>query len=495
MNSSRLFGVLAAGLFSASTWAIDPAHQAAGEQIAQRAIEFLRAKQDERGGWSVPKAGTPQPHLPAITALALNAVLMQPGVKADDPLVTKAAAYILSFQKPDGGIYDTILPSYNTAISVSALARIDTPEARQAVAKAVQFLKQSQWGAESPVGVGGVRGKEAPRPTEPGHPNFGGLGYGNRGRPDLSNLAFALQAWHDAGLPKDDPAFQRSLAFLQRVQMLEKTASGKPVNDMPYARKSNQGGFIYATAENEQTTGQGQSFAGNIEETLDDGTKVSMLRAYGSVTYAGFKSYLFAGLAKNDERVTAAVDWARRNYTLTENPGIGTDGYYYYLVMFARAMHARGESTIETLGPSPLRTSVVLQGVPATVSDADLAAFLAPAGPNSGVVRVLDASTGKAAPAKPTDRVVVYFAKDEQAREAPAKLAGRALAGATPRISDQTPEGAERTARDWQNDLVDALARLQEPAGSFRTLDDRWMENNPELTTAYALLALQHALR
>ena len=44
-------------------------------------------------------------------------------------------------------------------------------------------------------------------------------------------------------------------------------------------------------------------------------------------------------------------------------------------------------------------------------------------------------------------------------------------------------------------DLVDALAKLQNDDGSFKTTKDRWMENNPVLITAYSLLALQHAAR
>ena len=37
------------------------------------------------------------------------------------------------------------------------------------------------------------------------------------------------------------------------------------------------------------------------------------------------------------------------------------------------------------------------------------------------------------------------------------------------------------------------LAKLQRDDGSFATVDDRWMENNPVLTTAYVLIALQEA--
>ncbi|QYU70339.1 hypothetical protein J4558_09570 [Leptolyngbya sp. 15MV] len=53
--------------------------------------------------------------------------------------------------------------------------------------------------------------------------------------------------------------------------------------------------------------------------------------------------------------------------------------------------------------------------------------------------------------------------------------------------------GEAPAARDWRADLVARLEGLQNPDGSFRSVDDRWMESNPVLITAYALLALQHA--
>src|SRR5690606_4490870 len=140
-----------------------------------------------------------------------------------------------------------------------------------------------------------------------------------------------------------DPAFQRAIVFLQRVQMHDE------FNDMAYADGSRQGGFIYATSVNKDDVGGGQSQAATmIEETLDDGANVSRLRAYGSMTYAGFKSYIYAGLSKDDPRVVAAREWIARNYTLEENPHMGADGLYYYFVTFARAMDAYGEEEIVT---------------------------------------------------------------------------------------------------------------------------------------------------
>lgn len=378
--------------------AIDPEHQKKAEEMLDRSIAWLRAQQGEAGGWAVPAEG---PAYPAITALVLNGMLMQPGIDAKDPGVARGAAFILKFRQPDGGIYDRVLPSYNTSIALSALARIDTPAAKAAIKPAQDFLRTLQFGEGAMVD--GQFARETGR-VEKDNPFYGGVGYGSSGRPDLSNLGFFLQGMHDSGVPGDDPAFQRALVFLQRVQMLDS------VNDMAYADGSEQGGFIYATAQDRANPGSGSSAAGMIEETMDDGTGVSRLRCYGSMTYAGFKSYLYANLPKHDPRVAAAYDWIRANYTLAENPGCGTDGLYYYLVTFARALDALGEPTIQVL-------------------------------PAAGE----------------TNRTTI--------------------------------------PHDWANDLVDRLAELQNPDGSFRPVDDRWMENNPVLITAYSVLALQHAAR
>lgn len=468
--------------------------------IADRAIAYLLSKQDSAtGGWSVPKAGEQRPHLPAITALALTGMTMDPKAAAHKAAIDSAAKYILSHRKADGGIYDAILPSYNTAISLSALAKVDSPEAKAAIKPAQEFLKRSQWGTTEPVGVGGAGGKEAPKPaTEitPDHPFYGGLGYGNRGRPDLSNLAFALQAWRDSELSVDDEAYKRAIIFIQRCQMLPVDAAGKPVNDQPYAKDSKQLGFIYATAENDQTIGQGQSFAGTIEETLDNGQKVSKLRAYGSMTYAGFKSYLFAGLTAEDPRVVAAVDWARTHWTLQENPATGSDGYYYFLVMFARAMEARNEPTLAVTAGAPYRSSALLTGISSSATPESIKAAI---GGQSGcpkltTVVLLPAASGTSLAAR---SAVVYCEKEDQiaALEAAIK-ATMASASAAPLFTGYAtsePVAAGAAPLNWRTALIERLEAMQNADGSFVTIDDRWMENNPSLTTAYALVALQHA--
>jgi squalene-hopene/tetraprenyl-beta-curcumene cyclase len=64
------------------------------------------------------------------------------------------------------------------------------------------------------------------------------------------------------------------------------------------------------------------------------------------MTYAGFKSLLYAGLKKDDPRTQAALGWIRKNWTFAENPGMGKEGHYYYLHAMAKALDAFGEASI-----------------------------------------------------------------------------------------------------------------------------------------------------
>ncbi len=308
-------------------------HRERAEIIATRAMTYLESRQnpDTLGFDDDPESVV----LPAITGLVVIGFAMDPGIDERHPIVLQGTRYMLKHQQPDGGIYKDMLPSYNTAICLSALALVNRTDAFEAMLKGRSFLKTLQHGdfnSSNPEDPG------FEQPIDINHPYFGGVGYGKHGRPDLSNLSFFVQALHDTGVSTNDPAYQRALVFLQRVQMNDE------INDMPYADDSDQGGFIYATVPNiESVDGlAGQSMAGTTTETLEDGTEIVRLRAYGSMTYAGFKSLLFANLDHDDSRVKEAWGWIEDNYTLQENPGMGMQGYYYYLCTLARALDAMG---------------------------------------------------------------------------------------------------------------------------------------------------------
>ena len=160
--------------------------------------------------------------------------------------------------------------------------------------------------------------------------NRGGFGYKKGDKGDLSNTAFSVEALLAAGLSKDDPAVKDALKFISNCQNLP----GEH-NEQPFAKKTTEddkGGFIYNPNINDKTKGK----------TADGG-----MRSLGGMTYSGLKSFLYAGVKKDDERVKAAVSWCRHHYTVEENPGMGKAGLYYYYHTFAKAMDAWGEDLFE----------------------------------------------------------------------------------------------------------------------------------------------------
>ena len=254
------------------------------------------------------------PNGPAITALAVTA-LVKTGTPTDAPAVTKGVDYLLRFQQADGGIHPpgSFASNYETSIALVALATCNQNGRYDDQIKAARaFITGLQWDDGE--------GKGADDPA------YGGAGYGRKNRPDLSNTSFLIEALRSAGTTADDPAIQRALVFVSRTQNLE-----GPHNDLPFASKNPDGGFYYTPAAG------GESFAGTTPE--------GGLRSYGSMTYAGLKSMIFAGLTKDDPRVKAAVEWLARHYTFTENPGMGDAGLYYYFQTAAKALDTLGEDT------------------------------------------------------------------------------------------------------------------------------------------------------
>jgi squalene-hopene/tetraprenyl-beta-curcumene cyclase len=162
-------------------------------------------------------------------------------------------------------------------------------------------------------------------------PHFGGAGYdkpGPKGRPDMSNTHFMVEALLAAGVKKDDPSITRALTYISRSQNLE-----SEFNKLAFAGKAgadDKGGFVYNLDDVNK--------ADSAKRTPEGG-----LRSEGGMTYAGLKSFLYAGVGKDDKRVKAAIEWVRKHYTVTENPGQKDAGLYYYYHTFAKAMDALGE--------------------------------------------------------------------------------------------------------------------------------------------------------
>jgi len=287
------------------------------EQTIHKGLEFLKATQHTDGGWPGP---SPDAGDPAITALAAKCFIQDPGYGPKHPVAARAVELVVRHQKRDGGIYvDGFgLRNYYTSVCLMLLGATGEDH-RDTVTAAQKFLSDLQW-------------DEGEHLSED-HIWYGGAGYGKHKRPDLSNTQLMLEALHQSGLPADDPVFQKALKFIERCQMCSNS------NDQPFARQSEQGGFIYSPQAG------GESKAGTV--TIKGRTE---LRSYGSMTYAGFKSMLYANVDHKDPRVQNAVAWIRRHYTLDENANLpgrkSQQGLYYYYHVFALAMHAWGQPVI-----------------------------------------------------------------------------------------------------------------------------------------------------
>ncbi|NLX21991.1 MAG: terpene cyclase/mutase family protein [Phycisphaerae bacterium] len=295
-------------------------------QVAEaidRAMVFLAERQAEDGGWAGPFPGSD----PAITALVARGFICHPNYGSRHEITRRAVACVLRFRQPDGGIYNpqTGYANYTTSIVLTMLADLKDPQQVAVIRGAQKFLTNEQWTEN--------RKDDDGRPIDKDHAWYGGAGYGRGRRPDLSNTHMMIEALYASGLPADDPAFQRALVFIARCQMLSRT------NDQPFAREGGDGGFIYSPAND------GESKAGTIE--VDGRVR---LRSYGSMTYAGFKSMLYARVDREDPRVRAAWEWIGRHYTLDSNPNMPEsqtqEGLYYYYHTFAKALLAWGEPKV-----------------------------------------------------------------------------------------------------------------------------------------------------
>ena len=282
----------------------------AHHRAVRRAIDFLRTQAQADDGSYAAASG------PGVTAVVTTAILRS-GRGPNDPLVARSLRYLEGFIQPDGGIHssDTLFRNYETCLGVLCFTEANRDGRYDKVlARADAFLKGLQWDK----GEG----------HDPTSTSYGGAGYGSHERPDLSNTQFLLEALTALGNGPEDEAIQKALIFVSRCQNLETEH-----NTTKHAAKNPDGGFYYTPAAG------GDSKAG---ETPNGG-----LRSYASMTYAGLKSMIYAGVGPDDPRVKAAFDWVRKFYDLTSNPGLGNDGLYYYYHTFAKALDAMGADVIE----------------------------------------------------------------------------------------------------------------------------------------------------
>ena len=281
------------------------------KQVVDKGLKYLIERgQDEDGGFST-HAGI------GVTALATKAMLKS-GMSPDDPAVAKSLAYLKKHIQKDGGIYQPtmLFRNYETCIAMGCFAAANKDGRYDDLLKgAKDYVTGLQWDE--------TEGKTK------SDLDYGGAGYGKHQRPDMSNTSYMIDALKECGVGPEDEAMKKALIFISRCQNLETEH-----NTTEFASKNPDGGFYYTCAAGGET---------KVEGDLPNGG----LRSYASMTYAGLKSMIYAGVGPDDPRVKAAVRWATKNYGLNENPGMGNSGLYYYYHTFAKALAATGLDEIE----------------------------------------------------------------------------------------------------------------------------------------------------
>lgn len=298
----------------------NPAGDAVRAEIAaaiEKGVTWLLANQNSNGYWSTADQ-------PAVTALVLTALNREPSrrfVGRRPSEISRAYEFLLGSVRADGSIYRLGYANYNTALSLVALSTAEDPNFAPVIREARRYLASTQIDQGEP-GVADT-------------PFDGGVGYGSKYQhSDLNNTLTAIEAMRasEPALRRDSPGgrlesdldWSAVVSFLQNCQNLPSHNRAEWVSGDP----GDRGGFVYYP---------GQSMAGGVTNAVSG--RVS-LRSYGSISYAGLLSYIYARVDETDPRVRGVVEWLERHYTVEENPGMGPQGHYYYLHLMTKALTA-----------------------------------------------------------------------------------------------------------------------------------------------------------
>ena len=366
LSSALLLAALLLPLATPAPAADFPPDLAADARAAiDRGAAWLAAQQQPGGVFGSPEA-------PAVSALALWALhAADPDRYA--PAVSSAADFVLSNAQPDGSIWKRPAPgvrggglaNYNTAVCLQALHSLGRPDLVPLLLQTRRYLAGAQYIS------GELRGGIGYAPDQP------------RPYADLSNSAMVYDAMRAtqnledlraAADPKVDLDWEAAQAFLAQVQNLP------TVNKNPWCSQDedDRGGFIYtpaagparppkpapeASAERprppvpapavpEVSGVSGVSVPPAPAPAVPSVPSIPSppapvtLRSYGSMTYAGLLSLVYANVAKDDPRVVSAMDWATRHWSLDENPGQGQEGLFYFFMILTKCLDVYGDELV-----------------------------------------------------------------------------------------------------------------------------------------------------
>lgn len=274
-------------------------------------LKWLYDQQEDNGSWQ---------NYPPITALVLSSFLRaHPSITVEEPAVAAGFDFLISCAQPDGGIYIDNLAQYSTSICLAAFKDANNAKFHQVILNAEKFLMGIQIDEKDGYNSDSLF--------------YGGVGYDSDQRPDLSNLQWALEALAMDDVTETDPEKQFSKAEIERMEskklfydkaliFLSRCQNLQSVNKESYS--ANDGGFMYEPGS----------------------SKLEGTRSYGSMTYAGLKSLIFAKVDRNDERVKAAYNWISSHFTVETTPFMKDQGLYYYYQTMAKSLNAYGQEII-----------------------------------------------------------------------------------------------------------------------------------------------------
>ena len=291
------------------------------ENAIGKGLTWMAGKQLPGGNWG-------QAEYPAVSALTLTAFQGDPSSfykQKFDKNIRNGYDYLLKNVQPDGGIYGKDLKNYNTAISMMAFLMARNTAYEPILKNGRNYLA----GQQDDFGEKGMGD----------HPLDGGIGYGGTYKnSDINNTTTALEALYYTRYLKSDVANDpetKELNWKAATQFISRTQNLPEFNDQKWATgdPDNKGGFVY--------------FPDNTKSgvtKLADGKTV--VQSYGSASYCGLLSYIYAQMDKSDPRVKSVVDWLNRHYSIDENPGMEQAGLYYYYHTMAKALSIAGIDTI-----------------------------------------------------------------------------------------------------------------------------------------------------
>jgi hypothetical protein len=371
---------------------IPPGLRAEANAALQKAAAWLAARQQEDGHWS-------NPDTPALTALAFWA-LHDADAAAYAPAIDRALAHLLRFVRPDGSIFQPPTPerrggglaNYNTAVCMMAIHALGRSDLVPVVQRARTFVAATQNLGESEYRGGMGYDPHSPRGDYA----------------DLSNSYMSYEAMRATqsvedlraeGDPKADLDWDAVQQFLAQVQNLPS------VNPHPWAGADpdDLGGFVYTPNAGGTPAPRGprppearrpvpppEDWPDPVPESPRPPRRPAprpdfqpdfrpgsaggdasapapalapppaeapaaavpaaapgiRLQSFGSMTYAGLLSLVYANVSRDDPRVTSAWDWARNHWTLSENPGKGPEGLFYFYNILVKCLDVFGDETI-----------------------------------------------------------------------------------------------------------------------------------------------------